>query len=121
MDCSPPGSSVHGILQAGILEWVAIPPPGDLPNPGIKPTCSALLADSLLSELQASLAEIKCVLTNCLKKITLGTFVVVQWLRFGVINEVKWLSRVRLCDPMDSATPWTVAYQAPPMGFSRQE
>ena len=25
MDSSPPGSSVHGILQAGILEWVAIP------------------------------------------------------------------------------------------------
>ena len=25
MGCSPPGSSVHGILQAGILEWVAIP------------------------------------------------------------------------------------------------
>ena len=25
MDCSPPGSSVLGILQAGILEWVAIP------------------------------------------------------------------------------------------------
>ena len=25
MDCSPPGSSVHGILQAGILKWVAIP------------------------------------------------------------------------------------------------
>ena len=24
MDCSPPGSSVHGISQAGILEWVAI-------------------------------------------------------------------------------------------------
>jgi len=24
MDCSPPGSSVHGILQAGILEWVAL-------------------------------------------------------------------------------------------------
>ena len=24
VDCSPPGSSVHGILQAGILEWVAI-------------------------------------------------------------------------------------------------
>ena len=24
-DCSPPGFSVHGILQAGILEWVAIP------------------------------------------------------------------------------------------------
>ena len=25
MDCSPPSSSVHGILQARILEWVAIP------------------------------------------------------------------------------------------------
>ena len=25
MDCSPPDSSVHGILQARILEWVAIP------------------------------------------------------------------------------------------------
>ena len=24
MDCSLPGSSVHGILQAGILEWIAI-------------------------------------------------------------------------------------------------
>ena len=25
MDCSPPGSSVHGLLQARILEWLAIP------------------------------------------------------------------------------------------------
>ena len=35
--CSPAGSSVQGILQATILEWVAMPPPGDLPDPGIKP------------------------------------------------------------------------------------
>ena len=34
-DCSPPGSSVHGILQARIMEWVTKPfPPGDLPKPG---------------------------------------------------------------------------------------
>ena len=32
MDCSPPGSSVHGILQAGILEWVAIPFSRDSPQ-----------------------------------------------------------------------------------------
>ena len=32
MDCRPPSSSVHGILQAGILEWF----PGDSPNPGIE-------------------------------------------------------------------------------------
>ena len=38
MNYSSPGSSVHGILQARILEWLLCPPPGDLPNPGIKPT-----------------------------------------------------------------------------------
>ena len=37
MHCSLPDSSVHGILQARRLEWVAIPPPGDLPDPGIEP------------------------------------------------------------------------------------
>ena len=51
VDYSLPGSSVHGILQARILAWVAIPPPGDLPNPGVKPTSPAspaLQAGSLL-------------------------------------------------------------------------
>ena len=38
MDYSPQGSSVHGILQARVLEWVALPLPGDLPDPGIEPT-----------------------------------------------------------------------------------
>ena len=33
---TPPGSSVHGISQARILEWVPFPPQGDLPNPGAK-------------------------------------------------------------------------------------
>ena len=37
MNHSLPVSSVHGILQAGILEWMPYPPPGDLPGPGIKP------------------------------------------------------------------------------------
>ena len=35
-DSSPPGSSVHGISQARIMEWVAISPSRDLPGPGIK-------------------------------------------------------------------------------------
>ena len=47
MDCSPPGSPVHGILQARMLEWVAFPSPENLPNPGIKPGFPALQADSL--------------------------------------------------------------------------
>ena len=45
-----PGSSVHGILQARILEWVAIPFPRGLPDPGIEPGSPALQTDSLLSE-----------------------------------------------------------------------
>ena len=50
MDCSPPGSSVHRILQAKILEWIAIPSPGDLPDPEIQHRSPALQADSLPSE-----------------------------------------------------------------------
>ena len=42
MSYSPPGYSVHGIFQARILEWVAIPSPGDLPDPGIEPLSPAL-------------------------------------------------------------------------------
>ena len=38
MDCSLPGSSILGILQARILQWVAMPSSGDLPDPGIEPT-----------------------------------------------------------------------------------
>ena len=47
MDCNLPGSSVHGVLLAEILEWVALPPPGDRPNPVIEPRClmSPALAD----------------------------------------------------------------------------
>ena len=50
--------TVHGILQARILEWVAFPtgkipwedPPEDLPNPGIEPRSPTLQADSLPAE-----------------------------------------------------------------------
>ena len=64
MDNSPPGSSVHGILQARTVEWVATSPKGTIER-----------------------------------------------------KKVKSLSHVQLF-----ATPWTVAYQAPPsMQFSRQE
>ena len=38
MDCSNQSSSIYGISQARILEWVAISSTRDLPNPGIKPT-----------------------------------------------------------------------------------
>ena len=41
MDCSPPGSSVHGILQARILESVAMPSSRGSPYPGIEPASTA--------------------------------------------------------------------------------
>ena len=50
MDCSLPGSSVRGVLQAGILEWVSFPVSRNLPDPGIKLVSSvfpSLQADSL--------------------------------------------------------------------------
>ena len=40
---SIPGSSVHGILQAGILSGLPCPPPGDLLGPGIECVLSCLL------------------------------------------------------------------------------
>ena len=42
MDYSLPGSSVHGIFQARVLEWVAISFSRDLPNPRIEPRYPAL-------------------------------------------------------------------------------
>ena len=45
--CNPIDYTVHGILQARILEWVTIPSPRDLPNPGIEPKSPALQVDSL--------------------------------------------------------------------------
>ena len=53
MDCSPSGSTVHvsmGILQARILEWLAVPSSRGFPDPGIKavsPVSSAPQVDSL--------------------------------------------------------------------------
>ena len=50
MDCSPPGSSVHGILQARILEWIAIPFSKGSSQPRDRSGSPALQADSLQSE-----------------------------------------------------------------------
>ena len=44
MDCSPPGSSVHGILQVRIWSGLPFPPPVDLLNPGTETESPASLA-----------------------------------------------------------------------------
>ena len=79
--------TVHGIVQARILEWVAFPFSRDLPNPGIEPRSPALQTDSLPAKPQGKSDNINSVFH----------FVVVQL-----------LSCVRLF-----AIPWTAACQAP--------
>ena len=44
--------TVHGILQARILEWVVVPFSRDFPNPGMEPRSPALQVDSLPAEPQ---------------------------------------------------------------------
>ena len=43
MNCSPPGSSVYGILQSRILQWVSMPLQWDFPDSGIEPCLLCLL------------------------------------------------------------------------------
>ena len=49
MDCSLPGSSVHGLSQAEYWSGLPFPFPGDLPNPAIEFVPSAQVDSSLLS------------------------------------------------------------------------
>ena len=50
MDCSQPGSSVHGICQVRILEWVVVPFSTDFANPRIKPASSELAGGFFTTE-----------------------------------------------------------------------
>ena len=50
MDCSPPGSSVHGVLLARILEWVAMPSSRGSSDPGIEPVSPALAGGFFTTE-----------------------------------------------------------------------
>ena len=47
IDCSPPGSAVHGTLQQKYWSVLPFPSPGDLPDPGIKPV--SLMSPALAS------------------------------------------------------------------------
>ena len=53
MDCSPPGSPIRGFFRQGYWSGLPFPPPGDLPDPGLKPASPlspALQVDSLPTE-----------------------------------------------------------------------
>ena len=50
MDCSPPGTSARGFSRQEYWSGISCPPPGDLPNPEIKPRFPALHVDPLPTE-----------------------------------------------------------------------
>ena len=95
MDCSPPGSSVHGIFQARILERVALSFSRGFSYPGIKPT---LQADSLPSELPGK--------PLCLNFSSIIRYYLNVCFFITTFNSVQSLNRVQLF-----ATPWTAAGQ----------
>ena len=110
MDSSPPGSSVHGILQARILEWVAISFSSACKHAKSLQSCPTL-CDPIDGSPPGS------PIPGILQARTL------EWVAISFSGAWKWkvkvktLSRIWLL-----ATPWTTAHQAPPsMGFSRQE
>ena len=50
LECSPPGTTVHGISRQESWSGLPFPSPGYLPEPGIEPRSLMLQADSLSSE-----------------------------------------------------------------------
>ena len=67
MDCSPPGSSVHGILQTRILEWIAISPPVMALTQGLNfgpPYCRQILYHWVTREALDPPTFENCVLTR---------------------------------------------------------
>ena len=128
MDCSPPDSSVHGILQARILEWVALPSSRDLPDPAIKPRSPTLQADSLPSEPPRQL-HTKIQNAFCFKQIRSedenirGLKKLVTLCPKAYFTPLLLFAAVQSLSPVQFfATLWTVAHQAPlSMGFPRQE
>jgi len=57
------GSSVHVIFQVRILEWVAFPSPGDLPNPGIEPKSPTLQAETLKTHIRQEIQHLATIQT----------------------------------------------------------
>ena len=105
MDCSLPDSSVYGISQARIMEWVAISSPGDLPDPGIKstfPMSPALKEDSLPVEPSGKLLNLNVTVqytTYCVRVLLL--FEIEEFSSFVLSHSVVSNS----LRPMDCSLP----------------
>ena len=101
INCSPPGSSVHEILQARIWSGLSCPPPWDLPDPRIKAV--SLMSPALTGGFFTTSATWEVLSPDIMwsLKISFDVF---------FLKEVKEESEVvqscpTLCDPMDCSLP----------------
>ena len=133
VSCSLPGSSVRGISQARILEWIAVSfsRGSSWPRDRTQVSCTAGRFFTIWATAASAKSRQSCpTLCDPMNVSPPGSPVpgilqarTLEWVAISFSNAWKWkvkgksLSRVRLL-----ATPWTAAHQAPPsMGFSRQE
>ena len=141
MDCNLLGSSVHGISQARVLEWVAIS--FSRSSWSRDWNCVSCIAGGFFTaEPQgkpkttmlryAAAKSLQSCPTLCDPRdgSPLGSSVpgilqarTLEWVAISFSNTWKWKVKVKsLSHVRPLAIPWTAAYQAPPsMGFSRQE
>ena len=119
MDCSPSGSSVHGIFQARILEWVAISYSRGSSQSVIQTPISCIYCISKKILYPLAPPGKACRMKHTLGSILPGEISISSDMQMisPLRQKVKSLSCVRLF-----ATLWTAALQAPPsIGSSRQE
>ena len=98
IDCSPPVSSVHGILQSG-LPCLS---PGDLPDPGIEPRSPSLQVDSLPFELpgkHVTLQNLHYLSLNFLKNKQIGGL------------SYKW-QIIRATSPQATPVAWYLTFKS---------
>ena len=150
VDCSPPGSSVHGLLQARIMEWVAIPFSRAFRTRGgtwvscivggfkslkslnyliqLSIICTTILISRLKMYACAAAAKsLQSYQTLCDPPGSPFPGILqartLEWVAISFSNAWKRTVKVKSLSRVRLfETPWTAAYQAPPsMGFSRQE
>ena len=113
MDCSLPGSSIHGIFQARVLSGLPFPPPmneSEKWSRSVAQSCPTLGDPTDSSPPGFPIPGIVQART-------------LEWVAIPLSNAWKWKVKVKLLSRVWLlATPWIAAYQAPPpMGFSRQK
>ena len=115
MDCGPPGSSVHGIFQARVLEWGAITT-GPQGNLSYRFLTHAPFHFKVIVFLTVFIINSFWILSNAFSQ-SIDMFLSLFFFNIAYAYELSCFSHVQLF-----ATPWTVALQVLlSMEFSRQE